>query len=317
MADKIDEMDKTGKINQKDKEEKTMTKTNKDNAIFTVRFNDEDVELKVTKPTYLQKAESEKIRNVRFRDALKSGASLKSELKNELRERGQWSNEIEGEIKILEEKVDEAVRKLNEGGFEIEEAKELAFKIPNWRFEMINLLTPYADAVNYTAEGQADNAAFDYIVSCCAVYNSNGKPFFNSYEDYCERKEEGYAYTIASKVHEIVNGGISESTFSSLPEYQFLREFGFVDEKLRRVDEKGRLIDDEGRLISEDGSLINKEGKKVDRYGNLIGDDGKPILKRKPFLKDGKPVDGKPVDGKLVGDESADSKSVDDKPVDG
>jgi hypothetical protein len=256
-----------------------------------VKIDDVEVELKVVKPTSAQRAESEKIKSKKFRAAIENGDYLKGELKNILRKRGQWSDESETELKELEKKVDDGCRRLNEGGFELDEAKKLAYDISSWRIQMVNLLSVYADATDLTAEGQADNAAFDYLVSVCAVYNDSGKPFFESYDDYLSRKEEDYSFSIASKVNEVLNGGFDESVFASLPEYQFLKEYGFIDEKLRRIDEKGRLVDAQGRLIDEEGNLVNEEGKRIDRFGNVLDEDGKPIINRKPFLKNGAPVE--------------------------
>ena len=142
-----------------------------------VKIDDVEVELKVVKPTSAQRAESEKIKSKKFRAAIENGDYLKGELKNILKKRGQWSDESDAELKELEKKVDDGCRRLNEGGFELEEAKKLAYDISSWRIQMVNLLSVYADATDLTAEGQADNAAFDYLVSVCAVYNDSGKPF--------------------------------------------------------------------------------------------------------------------------------------------
>jgi hypothetical protein len=258
--------------------------------VVKVKIDGEEQEVKVNKPTAAQKGQSEKIRNAKFREVVKEGAFLKSELKNVLKSRGQWDDDTEQRFKELGEKIESGVKRLNEGGFELEEAKELAFQVGGWRAEMVGLVSILSDMADLTAEGQADNIGFDYLVSACAVYNNSGKPVFSSLDDYQNRKDEDYAYSIASEVYKVVYGGVDDSVIGDLPEYQFLQEYKFVDKKLRRIDEQGRLIDDSGRLIDEDGSLINEEGKKIDRYGNLLNEEGKPVLNRKPFLKNGEPV---------------------------
>lgn len=268
----------------------------KKTCLVKVDINGTEVEVKVVKPTAAQRGQSDKIRNSKFREVVKEGAFLKSELKNVLRIRGLWDDETESKFKQLEKDIEQGVKRLNEGGFELAEAKELAFQISGWRTEMIELVSILSNMADLTAEGQADNAAFDYLVSVCAVYNTNGKPVFSSFEDYQNRKDEPYAYNIAAEVYKLIYGGVDDDVVGSLPEYQFLKEYGFVDDKLRRINEDGKLCDSEGRLVDEEGNFINENGQRVDRYGNLLDENNKPVLTRKPFLKDGQPVEKKAVE---------------------
>ncbi len=255
----------------------------------TVEVDSQEVVLKIKEPTLDQRIEADKVKNATFREALESGAYLKNELKKVLKERGQWSDKTDAELESLEKKISEGVERLNEGGFDLDEAVDLAWKINGWRMEMVELLTVFASATDMTAEGQADNASFDYLVSCM-VYNQEDKPFFKNYEDYKNKKGEPYSYTIASKVYEVLNHSIDDNSIASLPENQFLIEYGLVDKKLRRINDKGELVNSKGERIDEEGYRINKDGKRIDRYGNLLDENNRPIIKRKPFLKDGKPI---------------------------
>ncbi len=254
---------------------------------FTIKVNDQDASLKAVKPTHKQRLESDKVKNTVFRQSVQGGAYLMTELDNELKKRGFWDEDKETKIRELQNFIREGVKRLNEGGFEIEEAKQLALEISSKRVELMSLSTVRADFIDKTAEGQANNAAFDYLVSQCVVYNDSGKPYFSSYEDYINRKGDDDAIECASKLYELLYNRINDDTIMNLPENQFLREFKFVDEKMRAIDEQGRLIDDSGRLIDEDGNWINDKGEKVDFFGNLLDKDGKPIIKRKPFMKNG------------------------------
>lgn len=257
--------------------------------VFTVKVDDKDVELKVVKPNLNQKNESDKVRNKKFREALDSGAYLKKEIVNVLRKRGEFSEEEERQSTELQDKIEKGLERLNEGGFEIEEAKKLAFDVARWRMDLAGLMQSYADMSDKTAEGQADNAAFDYLVSCCVVYNNDGKPFFKGYEDYLQKKDEQYAEVAAGEFFQLM-GGVDIEALGQLPEYQFLKEFGFVNDKLQLVNENGELVDDDGRRVDEDGYYLNDEGERVDRAGNKLDENNRPILKRKPFTKDGKPL---------------------------
>lgn len=261
---------------------------------FTVKKNDKEIALKAVKPTHKQRLESEKIRNTVFREALKSGAFIMDELFSELKKRGYWDDDKDSKIKDLQDYIINGVNKLNEGGFDIADAKKLALDISAKRVELANLATIRGNHADKTAEGQANNASFDYLVSQCVVYNTNdslnGKPYFESYEDYLNRKTEEDASEAAGKFFELVYNKISDDSIANLPENQFLKEFGFVNDELRLIDEQGRLIDEEGRLIDSEGYYINEAGQRIDLYGNLIDESGKPIIdkaKRKPFTKNG------------------------------
>jgi hypothetical protein len=254
---------------------------------FTVKLNGQDISLKVVRPTHKQRTESDRVKNTIFRQSVQGGAYLMTELDNELKKRGFWDEEKEIKIKELQNFIRNAVKKLNEGGFDINEAKNLAIEISGKRVELMSLSTVRADFIDKTAEGQANNAAFDYLVSQCAVYNDTGKTYFSSYDEYIIRKGDEDAVECASKLYELLYNRINDDTLMNLPENQFLREFKFVDNKMRLINEDGKLVDDQGRLIDEEGNWINDQGQKIDIYGNILGEDGKPIIKRKPFTKNG------------------------------
>ena len=264
---------------------------------FTVRKNDQDINLKVVKPSHKQRLESEKVRNTVFREAIKSGAFLMEELGNELKKRGFWDEEKDAKIKELQEFIIGGVNRLNDGGFDLLDAKNLALEISAKRVELANLATIRGNFADKTAEGQANNASFDYLVSQCVVYNTNdglnGKQYFAGYDDYLNRKGDEDSVESATKFFELTYNKINDDSINNLPENQFLKEFNFVDNELRLIDEQGRYIDEQGRLVDKDGDLINEAGQKIDIYGNLIDDEGKPIIdksRRKPFTKNGEPV---------------------------
>jgi hypothetical protein len=76
-----------------------------------------------------------------------------------------------------------------------------------------------------------------------------------------------------------------------LPENKFLKQYKFVDDKLRFINKEGKLVDEEGRLLDENGRFINDKGEYVDKDGNLVTLDGEYVVEFKPFLDDsGKPI---------------------------
>ena len=95
-----------------------------------------------------------------------------------------------------------------------------------------------------------------------------------------------------------------------MPENQFLKKFGFVDDKLRLVDKQGKLVDEEGKHIDDWGNFVewidddnyifvDDQGREVkdgkfntefvpfidDETGELFDEDGNPIKEEKPKPK--------------------------------
>ena len=265
---------------------------------------------KVYKPVLADQKEAQKARNIAFYDAVKSKSILRSQLNSILRERGLWDDEKEAHFEALRREILEGERKLEGGGFMLDEAKILALQIKKLRNEMTNMLVERSILDNETCEGQADNMAFNSLVSTCTflVYDSVETRYFKSLEDYLERSYEDVANKAASELSGLLHGNFGNEAMKGLCENKFLLEYGFVDEKLRLINEEGHLVDDSGRLLNESGNYVNESGELVDMNGNKLDKDGNYIVEHKPFFdKNGNPVVSKK---KQSNDVTADSGVV-------
>jgi hypothetical protein len=158
------------------------------------------------------------------------------------------------------------------------------------RDEIRDLISVRTSLDNHSAEGQADNARFNYLVSVCVVYNDTKQPYFRDMEDYLNRAGESIALLGAQNLANMLYG-LDNDYENGLPENKFLKKYHFVDDKLRLIDKKGRLIDVDGRLIDESGRFIDEEGNFVDKYGNRVNLEGDYVVETKPFLDDnGNPI---------------------------
>jgi hypothetical protein len=158
------------------------------------------------------------------------------------------------------------------------------------RDEIRDLISVRTSLDNHSAEGQADNSRFNYLVSVCVVYNDTKEPYFSSLEDYLNKSTEEVAIKGAQNLANMLYG-LDNDYEGNLPENKFLKKYKFIDDKLRLVDKKGRLIDKDGRLIDESGRFIDDNGNFVDKYGNPVDKDGEYIVEQQPFLDDnGNPV---------------------------
>lgn len=218
----------------------------------------------VSKPTAKDEAQAKLQQSRVFSEALQNGACLKSHLNKVLKDRNVWDEKDERFVEELSEKILLNVQKLEEGGIDIMEARKLAIETNNLRMTLLNKLSILRENSSLTAEGQADDAYFDSLVSNCC-FNDDGSKVFKSYDDYINNCREDYAEKLARELANIVYG--NADYVKDFPENKFLSEFGFVNSDLQYVNENGEFVD-------ENYEVVKKEEKK----------------ERKPFLKNGEPI---------------------------
>lgn len=257
---------------------------------FKVKLKDQDVEFLIRSPSLSDQREAQKIYNQAFSDAVKSGCIVRGRLNDLLKEQGLWDDNKEQRMNTIQQKLIDKEKDLAKGGISLKAAKQIALDMKGLREDLRDLISVRTNLDNHTAEGQADNARFNYLVSACLVYKDSKKPYFSGYEDYLNRASELVAIRGAQILANMLYG-LENDYEKKLPENKFLVKYKLVDDKLRLVNKDGKLVDAEGRLIDETGRYINADGKFVDINGNLVDDTGEYIVDFKPFLDDeGKPI---------------------------
>ena len=257
---------------------------------FTAMVNEQKVDLMVRSPSINDQREAQKVYNQAFTDAVKSKAVVRAKLDDLLQDQGLWNDEKQAKFTTLQQQILDGERRLAKGGFSLKEAKQLALDMKKYRDEIRELISVKTSLDNHSAEGQADNARFNYLVSSCLVYNDTKQPYFKDMEDYLNRIGEDAAIKGAQNLASMLYG-LDNDYESGLPENKFLKKFKFVDDKLRLIDKQGRLIDSEGRLVDENGRFIDEQGNFVDKFGNRVDEEGSYIVETAPFLDD----DGNPI----------------------
>lgn len=253
----------------------------------------QDIEYRVSMPSAEVQRQAQVYHNKVYSEAVKSGALLEKALHKVMREQGIWSDEKQAEYDRLTEQVRHKLRKLKEGGFKLSEAKNLAIEVADLRRQMQDMLVDQLELRTNTAEGLAESARFNFILAASLVYNKNGERVYKNVDDYIERSTDPVAIRAAEEFASLQTG-VSENYEADLPEYKFLREHGFVDDKLRLINKDGKLVDREGRLINESGHYIDENNNLVDRDGNPVDENGNWLVETKPFLDD----DGQPIEVK-------------------
>lgn len=258
---------------------------------FTATIDSKEITFLVKSPSLQDQKEATKVYNTAFTDALKSKAIVRAKLDDLLVEQGLWDDSKQMRFSTLQAQILEGERKLAKGGISLSSAKDEALKMRKLREELRDLIAVKTNLDTHTAEGQADNARFNYLVSACTVYNDSKKPYFSSYEDYNSKSGTDLVAALSAQNLAGMLYGLDSDYEEKLPENKFLKQYKFVDDKLRLVNKKGHLVDSEGRLIDEDGRFINEKGEFVDKDGNPVDKQGDYVIEFSPFLDD----DGKPV----------------------
>jgi hypothetical protein len=257
---------------------------------FKVEVDGVEKEYLVRSPTLENQREAQKVYNQAFTDAIKSKSVVRAKLDDLLEDQGLWNDEKQAKFTELQRELLEGEKRLAKGGFSLNEAKDLAIKMKSVRDEIRDLISVRTSLDNHSAEGQADNSRFNYLVSVCLVYNDTKQPVYKNMEEYLNSSTDKVAILGAQNLANMLYG-LDNDYESNLPENKFLKKFKFVDDKLRLVDKKGRLIDREGRLIDESGRFIDEEGNFIDKFGNKVDKDGEYVVDSQPFLDDnGNPI---------------------------
>jgi hypothetical protein len=269
---------------------------------FKLEVDGVEKEFLVRSPTLENQREAQKVYNQAFTDAIKSKSVVRAKLDDLLEDQGLWNDEKQAKFTELQKDLLDGEKRLAKGGFSLNEAKDLAIKMKSIRDEIRDLISVRTSLDNHSAEGQADNSRFNYLVSVCLVYNDTKQPVYKNMEEYLNSSTEKVAIMGAQNLANMLYG-LDNDYESNLPENKFLKKFKFIDEKLRLVDKKGRLIDREGRLIDESGRFIDEEGNFVDKFGNKVDKDGEYLVDSQPFLdENGNPIildEEKPKDDKV------------------
>jgi hypothetical protein len=258
--------------------------------VFKVKLDDKEIELAVQRPTVKQKQEGQKVYNKAFRDAVESGGILRAKVESVMRDQKLWDDNKQKQLREIQDKLSEAERKIKSGGIKLTEAKEVALQMKKYRAELRNLNSDRIGLDNNTAEGQADNAQFNFFVSSCTLYNDTGKSYFKSHEEFLAKDVDPAIGPAASNLAMMLYG-INQDYEDKLPENEFLKKYKFIDDKLNLIDAQGRRIDSEGRLLNAEGRYINEQGEFIDMDGNKVDEEGNYIVDFTPFLDDtGKPI---------------------------
>lgn len=257
----------------------------KNKISFDTKVNDKEVKLAVVKPTQRDLDEAQKAYSRKYRDLAQGGVLLRAQAEKLVKDRELWGEKEQKELNDVRDKLVNAERKLAKGGMKKSEGFDLAVQMIKDRNRLFELTLMRNPLDGETAESIAENYKFYCLVSMCTVYDNDRKAVFENVNDYLDKATEPYAIEAANKYASLAND-LTEFK-ASLPEYKFLKKYGFVNEKFQFVDADGRLVDEKKRHIDERGRLIKWTAKDkfdfIDTEGNLVDADGNYIGESAPF----------------------------------
>ncbi len=257
---------------------------------FVMDIDGKKTEFLVKNPSFKDQREAQKVYNQAFSDAVKSGCIVRGRLNDLLKEQGLWDDAKEMKLNTLQHEILGHEQTLAKGGISLQRARGVAMEMRKIREDLRELISSRTNLDNNTAEGQADNARFNYLVSACLVYSDNKKSYFSGYEDYLNRSADPVALKAAQLLATRLYG-LDDGYEKNLPENKFLKQYKFIDENLRFVNKEGKLTDSDGRLVDENGRYVNEKGEFVDKEGKRVDNEGDYLVEFKPFLdEDGAPV---------------------------
>lgn len=260
---------------------------------FKIIIDGKNVEFKVLKPTTKQHREGKLVFNAALAQSLQSNALLRQSIDKHMRKQGLWDDTKQKEYDDIYKDIHDCERKISKGGIKLSEAKDLALKIRQGRASLQLLLIEKNQLDQHSAEGQAQQEEFNKLLSLCLVYKEGEKQYFSSVEELDKDSNSDIVQMGSTHLMEILYGS-NEDYYNKLPENEFLKKWGFVNDDLRLINKEGKLINAEGKLINEDGQFIDGEGKLIDKDGNPLDDEGNYNFETQPFLDD----DGNPIEEK-------------------
>tara|TARA_R110000824_G_scaffold388762_1_gene584461 strand:+ start:6433 stop:7353 length:921 start_codon:yes stop_codon:yes gene_type:complete len=245
-----------------------------------------------------------------FSKALQNGALLRERLDQFMRQQKLWDDDREAQYTDLLTQINDREKKLSQGGIKLSEAKDIALEMRGVRAALQALISQRNALDVNTAQGQAENARFNFLLAACLVYNESGERIYSSVEDYSEKQAEGDTIgVVGAEYFANMYFGLEKDYEKKLPENKFLQEYKFVNDELQLINKEGLTVDWEGKLVDEYGKYVNEEGDYVDYEGNPLSEEGLYDFEAKPFLdEEGNPIVDESKEKPVKKEEASDEK---------
>jgi hypothetical protein len=237
------------------------------------RFTFEDKEYVIRPANATASVEAQKVYNKTFKKAIEEGAILKKSLEDHMRRQGLWDDSKQEEYESLLKKSADIEYKIKSGFYKkASQLREKGIELKRLRNDLSSLLMVRNSMDSNTADGQADNERFFYLVTACVFDYETQKPVYTSLDDYHEKSDTELAIKCASEFANYAYG-LEENFEDTLIENKLLKKLGLLNDKGQLTNKAGQRVDLEGNLLNEDGARIDKDGNRIDINNNPIIED--------------------------------------------
>lgn len=237
------------------------------------RFTFQDHDYIIKPANALASIEAQKVYNKAFKKAIEEGAILKKSLEDHMRRQGLWDDDKQEEYENLLKRSADIEYKIKSGQYKkASEVRDKSLELKKIRNELSSLLMTKNSMDSMTADGQADNERFFYLISACVYDYETQKKVYTSLEDYNEKSETELAIKCASEFASFAYG-LEENFEDKLIENKLLKKLGLLNDKGQLTNKDGQRVDLDGNLLNEDGARIDKNGNRIDINNNPVLDD--------------------------------------------
>jgi hypothetical protein len=220
-------------------------------------------------------AEANFVKAAAFKKAIEKGCIMRKALLQVMIDQGVWDKKKEALHESLVKEIGQLEYELSSGKMKVSQGRKIAITLTKKRNEFRDLVSERNAMDTNTAEGQADNAKFNFLIACCVYDYTTQKTVYSSVDDYMQKAShpdhQTLAFELASKFASFMYG-VDENHDNNLVERKFLKRFKLIDDKGRFVKD-GKFVDEDGNLVDEEGYKIDTEGHRLDINGNRVDVD--------------------------------------------
>ena len=264
----------------------------KNGEVYEAKQNAEgtltEVKFAVVRPNQRAQSKGQEFFNKKFGELVRAGTLVSVELEKEAKKRELFVNQ-KPELEILAKKLTDAETLLLKGGaagLKKSDGRRIAIQMIKDRAELMKVSAEGSRLNQLSAEGQSENARFNYLIFACTVYEDGpeaGQHYFKSYENFLD--SDDIVINLAGQaLMDLLYDPIESQ--KELPEYKFLIKYNFCNSKLQFINPEGKPCDEEYRLVDDTGRYIKVDGSYCDKTGNAVDKEGLPVVESSEFLED-------------------------------
>lgn len=217
--------------------------------------------------------EAQKVYNKAFKKAIEDGAILKKSLEDHMRRQGLWDDDKQLEYERLLKHSADIEYKIKIGFYKkASQLREKSIELKKLRNELSSLLMVRNSMDSNTADGQADNERFFYLITACVYDYETQKPLYSSLQEYLDKADDSLAIKCATEFAAFAYD-LDEKFEDKLIENKLLKRLGLLNDKNQLINKEGHRVDVDGNLVDADGARVDKDGNRIDINNNPLIDD--------------------------------------------